>query len=131
MILMVGGAYQGKLEYALTYGKMSHEVVLSDYKIVGQHLVFSKDIKVINHFHLLIRQLLMDELDVDGICNNLIIDNPHIILIGDELGCGLVPIDAFDRAYREKTGRIYCQMAKEAKEVHRILCGIGRIISHA
>ena len=33
-------------------------------------------------------------------------ENRGLILICDEIGCGLVPVDAFEREYRESTGRI-------------------------
>ena len=58
----------------------------------------------------------------------LIEKNPDILLITNEQGYGVVPTDRFDREYREKTGRICCQIAKEAKEVHRIVCGVGTVI---
>ena len=48
----------------------------------------------------------------------------------NELGYGVVPTDSFDRAYREKTGRVCCRIAKEADEVHRVVCGIGTVIKH-
>ena len=31
---------------------------------------------------------------------------------------------------REKTGRICCRIAKEAGEVHRVVCGLGTVIKH-
>ena len=33
--------------------------------------------------------------------------NPDIVLVSNELGYGVVPIDAFDRNYRETTGLFY------------------------
>ena len=52
------------------------------------------------------------------------------MLVTNELGYGVVPIDKFDRAYREKTGRVCCQAARRASEVHRVVCGIGTVIKH-
>ena len=54
--------------------------------------------------------------------------NPEIILVTNELGYGVVPVDRFDREYRERTGRICCEISKEAKEVPRVICGIGTVI---
>ena len=51
--------------------------------------------------------------------------NPQVVLVVNELGCGVVPMDAFDRKYRERAGRLCCALAREAEEVHRVLCGIG------
>ena len=53
---------------------------------------------------------------------------PDCILISDEIGNGIVPMDAFEREYREQTGRILIELAKEAEEVIRVICGIGQKI---
>ena len=34
-------------------------------------------------------------------------------------------MDAFERAWRERTGRIGCELAKQAEAVYRVTCGIG------
>lgn len=47
------------------------------------------------------------------------------VLVTDETGCGIVPADAFERLYREETGRLCCRIAGEAEEVWRVCCGIG------
>ena len=38
----------------------------------------------------------------------------ELILICDEVGCGLVPVDAFEREYRETVGRICTALANRA-----------------
>ena len=43
----------------------------------------------------------------------------------DEVGGGIVPVDPEDRIYRELVGRAGQRLAKEAEQVHRVLCGIG------
>ena len=48
----------------------------------------------------------------------------RLILTVQELGCGIVPVDAFDREWREVTGRICCELAKRAQAVYRMTCGI-------
>ena len=47
------------------------------------------------------------------------------VLVTDEIGCGIVPADAFERLYREGTGRLCCRIAGEADEVWRVCCGTG------
>ena len=51
--------------------------------------------------------------------------NPQLILETNELGCGVVPVDRDDRFWRECTGRLCCEIAREAEEVYRVICGIG------
>ncbi len=58
----------------------------------------------------------------------MIKENRKAVIISNEIGYGIVPIDKFERRYRELTGRICCEIAKESKEVHRVICGIGTII---
>ena len=44
------------------------------------------------------------------------------------MGNGVVPMEAFDRRYRETVGRICCNIAKQAEEVIRIVCGIPIVL---
>ncbi len=46
----------------------------------------------------------------------------------DEIGCGLVPVDAFEREYREAVGRIMTGLTKKAVRADRVICGIGYVI---
>ena len=50
------------------------------------------------------------------------------VVICDEIGCGLVPMDAGERARREQVGRLCIALAKEADRVIRVVCGIGTVI---
>ena len=53
---------------------------------------------------------------------------PDCIIISDEVGNGIVPADAFEREYRERTGRILVELAGRADEVVRVVCGISQKI---
>ena len=50
--------------------------------------------------------------------------NPELIVLCDEVGSGVVPIDREERIWRETVGRLCCRMAEEADEVYRVFCGI-------
>lgn len=43
-----------------------------------------------------------------------------------EVGSGLVPVDAADRAARENAGRFAKLLAERAEEVYRVFCGIPK-----
>ena len=45
-------------------------------------------------------------------------------LISREIGSGVVPIDAGERAWRERHGRLLRQLAEQAGHVYRIFCGL-------
>ena len=55
---------------------------------------------------------------------------PNIIVICDEVGGGIVPVEKEERAYRECVGRVLCELAREADSVERVYCGIAQTIKH-
>ena len=54
--------------------------------------------------------------------------HPDTVIICDEVGNGIVPLDSFEREYRERLGRLLCEIAAKAERVERIVCGIGQRI---
>ncbi len=127
MILITGGAFQGKLEAAkalfLEKGNGKDPLILEGAQIVSKQM---QNADIIHQFHLWIRSLLKEEKDPYKMAEELLKANPHVILILDQMGCGIVPMDAFDRKYRETVGRIGCMLAKQAQEVYLLNCGIVR-----
>jgi adenosylcobinamide kinase/adenosylcobinamide-phosphate guanylyltransferase len=128
MWLISGGAYQGKLAYVLNRKQIPDNEILYGETCEFQDMLVKP---LVTNFHLWIKRMLLEEKDVTALVEQLFQKNPDIIIIVDELGCGIVPMDVFDRRFREITGRICCQIAKDASEVHRVLCGIGTVIKHA
>ena len=51
----------------------------------------------------------------------------HVITC-DEVGCGVVPLDRADEAYREAVGRLCCALAEEADAVVRVIAGVPQWI---
>lgn len=47
-----------------------------------------------------------------------------VVISSDLIGSGIVPMDAFDRCWREVTGRVLTDIAGRADEVYRVTCGI-------
>ena len=123
MILVTGGCFQGKKAYAYKrFGILEEKGV--DGAVCEMEALYSA--KLLYHFHEYIRRMM--EKKEEWSLTRLKEQNPEIILVTNELGYGVVPVDRFDREYRERTGRICCEIAKEAKEVHRVICGIGTVI---
>lgn len=50
------------------------------------------------------------------------------VVIATELGCGVVPLDAEERAYRERAGRLSCLLAERADTVVRVCCGLPQLL---
>ncbi len=109
MELYIGGYKQGKLRYVLTKHPNAEN-------------------KVFNDLHLWIKRLMIDGQDAMREVMGYIDKNPDCILICDEIGNGIVPVDRFEREYREQVGRILIEVAKRADRVERITCGIGQRI---
>lgn len=47
------------------------------------------------------------------------------VVICNEVGCGVVPMDREDRRRREEVGMLCCRLAAQAQQVYRVTCGIG------
>lgn len=127
MVLITGGSFQGKLDYALHYSGLSSDDVIEGELCALDNL---NAVKILNNFHLLVKRLLIENIDVNLFVDQLIQKNPDIIIIVNELGSGIIPIDSFDRKFRETTGRVCCKIVKQTKEVHRVVCGIGMVIKN-
>lgn len=47
------------------------------------------------------------------------------VVVANEVGAGVVPMNREDRAFREAVGRALCVIAQKAESVTRCVCGIG------
>lgn len=50
------------------------------------------------------------------------------VVIATEIGGGVVPIDAEQRARREAAGRLACLLAQRADTVIRVVCGLPQLL---
>ena len=128
MKLIIGGAFQGKKEYAKQQFSLQEDQMRD-----GKEADFEELFRVpcLYHFHEWIQKGLKLGWDFDGITERLLQENPELILISNELGYGAVPMESFDRTYRETTGRICTKIAAESQMVIRVVCGMGMVIKNA
>ena len=120
MKFITGGAYQGKLEYAK---KLYPGAEWTDG--AGCSLQEILSCGAVDHFHLFVRRWLQEGKTPQELIRAILDKNRDLIIVCDEIGCGLVPTDAFEREYRESVGRICTQPVEYADEVYRVTCGIG------
>lgn len=125
MKMIIGGAYQGQIEWAQEQYK---DINWIDGDVCEYSEVFT--CQGILNFHTYIKRLLGEEWDeteskLQTLAEQLIAKNPDIIIVSNEVGYGLVPIEVFDRQYREQTGRICTALAAVSEEVVRVVMGIG------
>ena len=120
MRMIIGGAFQGKMEYAQKEYpgiRWVDGAACSEEELLQCEGVY--------HFHLYIRKSMEKFEEMRLFADRIIRENPQIVIITDEIGYGLVPIDAFERRYREETGRICTRLAAFSERVDRVVCGIG------
>ncbi len=117
MIFIIGGAYQGKKRYAAEkYGVKIIDGASADTEdIIGAECV--------SDFHEFIRRVIDSGQNPLEITGKIIRENPKIIIIMNEIGGGIVPVDKAERMWRERVGETGCYIAKCAERVERIICG--------
>lgn len=119
MILVVGGAYQGKLDYV----KANYAPASIFDCGVGAEIDFSAG--VVNSLHKLILAQIRSGIDPLEYFREYLPELKTKILVCDDISNGVVPVDAEMRQWREAVGRCMNFIASEADEVIRLFCGIG------
>lgn len=113
MVLIIGGAYQGKLDYAKDSLGVS-EI----YTCTGPEIDFSKGciykIEEFTAHH-------PDPVSYFRAHREQWRDS---VLIMQDIFCGVVPMGAENRAWRQRTGRLAQYLSREAQQVSRIFCGL-------
>ncbi len=111
MILILGGVGQGQLDYVLSKTGYTKDDVAYNPHDAQCRPIFAG----VEHWS-----------DLDETV--LLAQNPNLILICAEVGCGVVPAQPEERVWREQVGRLCCRLAQEATTVERIFCGIPMVI---
>lgn len=113
MIFITGGAYQGKYSYARKNYSKEYRIINAYQDIVQRQMLEGKD-------PVYEAEKLLDRCGSEPVQNS----SGGLVIICDEVGGGIVPMDEFEREYRENVGRAACFFAGRAEKVLRIVCGI-------
>ena len=120
-ILIVGGACQGKREYAQkAFGLNEREILPWNEE--------REAASCIADLHLRVRACLEKGLTQQEVLEKLLPFCRGKIVLCDDIFCGVVPLDALERQWREVTGRLLCLLAQEADTVIRMQCGLPQAI---
>ena len=119
MDLIIGGKAQGKFEYA----KEKYCLSERDIFFADKEKDYSGE-KVVYGFQNLVKTWLKKGLSPLQEVNNISAE----IIIADEIGNGIVPINSFEILWREECGRCLCVLAKRADRVTRVFCSIPKEI---
>ena len=123
MDLIIGGAYQGKLDYAkerfgLTDGDC-FDLALGDPEA---------PCKCFYHFEALTERAAAQGADIDRFVNAFTKLASRSAVISREIGSGIVPMDEKQRYWREFHGMALSRLAKSADSVTRIFCGLEEVL---
>lgn len=132
MIIIFGGAYQGKLEYAIeTYGIREDDIF--DCKCIAEaasaediQIDFSK--KVIYHLEQFVLACNRVGLEAKEYLKEHIEEIEDKIIIGEDISQGLVPMEREMRDWREMQGRTMIYLCGKADKVTRVFCGLPQDI---
>ena len=128
MKLVIGGAFQGKLDFAK--------------KMTGKETGWADGAAVLKEelsacsgvydFQELVRRWLLLEEETgtapEAELEELLQKNPEICIVTNELGYGVVPIEPFDRKWRGKKGGTSTGLGAKADSVNRGGGGVWRLL---
>ena len=127
MILLTGGAWQGQEEWIRAHA--GEEAVVADGKTDDPEMVFQAGAAL--NFQAWVRRMVKEgkeEKEILDFAEKAARSEPDMILSMDQVGCGIVPADPFERRYREMAGKTGQFLAAMADEVYIITAGIGQRI---
>ena len=110
MVLIIGGAWQGKLSWAIKeYGLQPEE-------IWDLEQGYCTGYRCYTHLEALTRR------------GDTAPFPPDAIVIAREIGGGVVPLNADERLWRERHGALVQALAAQAQRVVRIFCGLPEVL---
>ena len=119
MNLIIGGAYQGKLDYAReTYGIQEEEI----FTCSGSEIDFLKP--CINHIEEFVYACVREGRDPIAYFKSHWEDWRQSTLICMDISSGVVPLEPELRKWRNETAQLCQFLSREASSVSRIFCGL-------
>ena len=119
MTLIIGGAYQGKLEFAREAFSLGEDDVFT---CSGTEIDFSRPcINALEEFTLACVRQGIDPVEY---LQSHRAQWENAVFICQDLFCGVVPVDTELRSWRHTTGLVCQYLSREAARVSRIFCGL-------
>jgi adenosyl cobinamide kinase/adenosyl cobinamide phosphate guanylyltransferase len=114
MILITGGVYQGKHEFANSLMNLKENQ--------------SKITEINDNLYSIIENCVKNELneaDFENTINNFANDNKNNIIITLDVGSCLISVDKYERTLKKYLGKANIILAQKADSVYRICCSLG------
>lgn len=119
MKLIIGGAFQGKRDFAMeTFAVAPGEIFTCE----GVELDFSK--KCLDKLEEFTYACVQQGIDPVAVFRDKKAQWQDSVLICQDMSCGVVPLGADMRQWRQVTGLLCQYLSREAESVHRIFCGL-------
>ena len=119
MVLIIGGAYQGKREWArIEYGLTDGEI----FTCQAAEIDFSR--RCIDRLEEFTLTCVRGGLDPVAYFEERAGEWQDSVLICQDISCGVVPMSTELRLWRNETGRLCQYLARRAERVSRIFCGL-------
>ena len=112
MILIVGGEGSGKRSFARSLGWTDAD--MSDGVVDGSPVIFHTE------------KLTMADPDSGPALLEAL--KTKAVVICNEVGSGIIPLEPKERRGREETGRLCTRLAREAQCVVRMVCGLPTVL---
>ena len=125
MVMVTGGAFQGKRECLKQLFKLSEGDIISGADCRIEDVFFAA---AVTDYHELVRRLIAEKTDVSEFTERFCRENTKAAVTINEVGCGIVPLEKSERIYREEAGRAGCIIAAHSETVIRVFCGVPQII---
>lgn len=121
MILITGGAYQGKRSYAKAAYSLSDSQICTCTAQTPE-IDFSRP--CIDHIEEFVLACVRSGGDAIAYFQAHRPEWQDSVLILQDIFCGVVPLEAENRAWREAAGQLCQYLSREAEQVSRIFCGL-------
>ena len=120
MIFITGGAYQGKLDLA----KKKCGVTEDEIYVCGEDEAPDLTKRCVTHIERAVLYLLRKGIDPEEYFRERADEWRDSVLICADITCGVVPVSAEHRTWREAVGRLSRYLSSEAESVSRVICGL-------
>lgn len=135
MIFVIGGLASGKRTYLRSRGFEVVEAVDVLHELAG-NAVAGKAVANVHEIARLAALQTETETPAQELARQLMADPQALAEVlssagavsSVEVGCGIVPLDAGERAWRESSGRLNEALAAHAESVVRMVCGIPCVL---
>ncbi len=123
MELIIGGAYQGKLSWAVKEKGFEQDELFELSKGLPDRAY-----PCYYHLEAYTKSACEEGMNAERMLEALLPFIEGSVIISREIGSGIVPMEPFERLWREEHGRLLNMLASRSERVTRIFCGLAEVL---